>query len=200
MSDDEIIHFFSQPRAHTCGRFRPDQLKTYSVVALPRVNPGMTLVKASFLSLLVMLVSKQTSAQSNPGKAKTEIIQHPKPVEDNTKNNPDQIIKGVVTSNEDHGPLPGVNVYLKGSEEGTVSDAEGRFQFPRKLKEGDVLAFSFIGLETKEYVVPKKLTEVVEIPMVLCYEAMMGELVIDRAYTIRQSGFRKLWSKAKGLF
>ncbi len=33
MTDDEIIHFVSQKRSHTCGRLRADQLRSLPVRA-----------------------------------------------------------------------------------------------------------------------------------------------------------------------
>lgn len=57
-------------------------------------------------------------------------------------------IKGMV-SNED-GPLPGANITLDGTRVGTVTDNEGKFTFPKKLKTGDVLVFSYLGYETQK--------------------------------------------------
>jgi hypothetical protein len=80
-------------------------------------------------------------------KANTEIIQYPRyDVTENPPLNKGQVIRGVVRSKTHNQPLPGVNVYLKGSEETTFTVVDGRFEFPRKLQEGDVVIFSFIGL------------------------------------------------------
>ena len=49
---------------------------------------------------------------------------------------------------DENGPLPGTSIVLQGSNVGTESDFEGNFEFPRALKEGDVLIFSFLGKET----------------------------------------------------
>src|SRR5215217_1712729 len=64
MSDDQIRGFFTSKPAHTCGRFRPDQLKIYPHQAPPNIRPGLTLVKAGLLSLLLAFLSKQASAQA----------------------------------------------------------------------------------------------------------------------------------------
>jgi len=60
----------------------------------------------------------------------------------------ERTIKGLI-SNED-GPLEGVNVILKGTRDGTVTNAKGEFTFPTKLKTGDVLVFSYLGYENQE--------------------------------------------------
>ena len=44
--------------------------------------------------------------------------------------------------------LPGVTVTVKGTSQGVVTDAEGRFSI--EAQRGDVLVFAFIGLVTKE--------------------------------------------------
>jgi Ca-activated chloride channel family protein len=58
-------------------------------------------------------------------------------------------ITGIVTSVEDGSALQGVNVLLKGTTNGTATDAKGKYalQIPSG---GGTLVFSFIGLQTKE--------------------------------------------------
>lgn len=58
-------------------------------------------------------------------------------------------IKGQVTSLEDGTPLPGVNVLVKGTFVGTVTNMDGFFQLPN-VSPDQKLVFSFIGLQTKE--------------------------------------------------
>ncbi|HEY8917978.1 MAG TPA: carboxypeptidase-like regulatory domain-containing protein, partial [Chitinophaga sp.] len=41
----------------------------------------------------------------------------------------DDRISGQVLDEQDHAPLPGVNVRIKGSNKGTVTDATGHFAF-----------------------------------------------------------------------
>ena len=64
----------------------------------------------------------------------------------------DRTVTGKVTSTEDGIPLPGVNVVIKGSTTGTVTNAEGVYNLtiPRA---GGSLIFSFIGFQTQEVVV-----------------------------------------------
>lgn len=61
-------------------------------------------------------------------------------------------ISGVVTSAEDGSPLPGVNVVLKGTTLGTITDAEGKFTLDGATL-ASTLVYSFIGLQTKEVTV-----------------------------------------------
>lgn len=58
-------------------------------------------------------------------------------------------ISGNVTSVEDGSALPGVNVVLKGSTAGTVTDIDGNYSLSVPT-EGGTLVFSFIGLASEE--------------------------------------------------
>jgi TonB-linked SusC/RagA family outer membrane protein len=59
------------------------------------------------------------------------------------------VIKGTVKSGEDSSPLPGVNVVVKGSTIGTITDADGNYSLQIASEEG-VLIFSFVGFQTQE--------------------------------------------------
>jgi TonB-linked SusC/RagA family outer membrane protein len=61
----------------------------------------------------------------------------------------DRTITGRITSSEDGTPLPGVNVVLKGTTTGTVTDVDGAYTLTVPSS-GGVLIFSFIGLITQE--------------------------------------------------
>jgi uncharacterized protein (TIGR02231 family) len=58
-------------------------------------------------------------------------------------------VRGKVTSAEDGSPLPGVNVVIKGTTAGTVTDARGEYSIPL-TSDAQSLVFSFIGLQTQE--------------------------------------------------
>jgi TonB family protein len=61
------------------------------------------------------------------------------------------VVTGQVLDSEDGKGLPGVNVTIRGTNIGTVTDEEGRYQIPMdSLQDG--LLFSFIGFESREAV------------------------------------------------
>ncbi|MBS1680371.1 MAG: SusC/RagA family TonB-linked outer membrane protein [Bacteroidetes bacterium] len=60
----------------------------------------------------------------------------------------DRTVSGRVTA-EDGSSLPGVNVLLKGTTNGTVTDANGDFKMSVPSS-GGILVFSFIGMSTQE--------------------------------------------------
>jgi TonB-linked SusC/RagA family outer membrane protein len=57
-------------------------------------------------------------------------------------------IKGVVVSGTDKFPLPGVNVVVKGTTNGTMTDVDG--QFVLSAPEGSILSVSYIGFKSQE--------------------------------------------------
>ncbi|HTH54535.1 MAG TPA: TonB family protein [Cyclobacteriaceae bacterium] len=64
-------------------------------------------------------------------------------------------ITGKVTAAEDGSPLPGVNVIVAGTTQGTVTDTQGNFSL-QPSNENQKLVFSFIGMETQEVSVADK--------------------------------------------
>lgn len=67
------------------------------------------------------------------------------------------IVKGCVTDKRTGNPLPGVNVYIKDSYDGTITDLEGCYELPIDTPGDFVLIFSFIGYESIEkYLSPNK--------------------------------------------
>src|SRR6186713_1418314 len=58
-------------------------------------------------------------------------------------------ITGKVTSAEDGNGMPGINVLVKGTKNGTVTDAQGNYSVTVSAH-GGTLIFSFVGYETKE--------------------------------------------------
>lgn len=63
----------------------------------------------------------------------------------------ERTISGRLTSTEDGSPLPGINISIKGTSTGTVTDAEGYYSINVPI--GATLVFSFIGLQSREIVV-----------------------------------------------
>ncbi len=57
-------------------------------------------------------------------------------------------VTGKVTAASDGAPLPGVNVIVKGTTNGTQTDFDGNYSI--KVAENAVLQFSYVGFKTKE--------------------------------------------------
>lgn len=67
----------------------------------------------------------------------------------NKASDQEHVIQGQVISAEDGTPIPGVNIVVKGTTQGTVTDVNGSYQLPAVSAE-QKLTFSFIGYLTQE--------------------------------------------------
>ncbi len=67
----------------------------------------------------------------------------------------ERVITGRVTSSDDGSALPGVNVVVKGTTNGTVTDADGKYSLSIPSSSA-ALIYSFIGLKTTEVVVGER--------------------------------------------
>ncbi|BDD05363.1 SusC/RagA family TonB-linked outer membrane protein [Aureibacter tunicatorum] len=81
--------------------------------------------------------------------------------------------QGTVVGQSDGLPIPGVNVLIKGTSKGTVTDFDGKFSLDANA--GDVLVMSFVGYQTQEV----KLSNQTQLSISLA-EDMMGleEIVV----------------------
>ncbi|TVZ26692.1 TonB-linked SusC/RagA family outer membrane protein [Gillisia sp. Hel_I_86] len=66
-------------------------------------------------------------------------------------------LSGNVTSQDDNIPLPGVNVFIKGTNTGVVTDFDGNYEID--VATGDILQFSYLGFESLEITVDGQQTQ-----------------------------------------
>lgn len=102
-------------------------------------------------------------------------------------------VTGRVTSRIDGEPLPGVNVTVKGTVTGTVTDIDGQYAL-NVPDENSVLVFSFVGYETQE--VPVNGRSVINMTM----EEDIGtldEIVVVGYGTVRKSDLTGAVSSVK---
>jgi len=59
-------------------------------------------------------------------------------------------IEGTVISSEDGLPIPGVSIYIKGTNRGTVSNIEGKFELSAETDSALMLVAKFVGMEPQE--------------------------------------------------
>ncbi len=76
----------------------------------------------------------------------------------------ERTISGKVKSAEDDTSLPGVNVIVKGTSNGTVTDADGNYKLSVPAQ-ANTLVFSFIGLQTMEVAIGDRTTVDVSMAM-----------------------------------
>lgn len=92
-------------------------------------------------------------------------------------------IRGVIKSQADQELIPGVSVLVKGTQRGTVTDIDGEFSI--QATDGEVIAASFIGYETKEVTISGGITNL-EISLNSSFSDL-GEVVVVGYGTQRKS-------------
>jgi len=102
-------------------------------------------------------------------------------------------VSGKVTSAEDGSALPGVNVIIKGTTNGTATDAEGRYSL--SVPSNATLQFTFIGLVTQEVEIGTQSV----IDIVMAQDAkQLGEVVVVGYGTQERADVTGSISKVKG--
>ncbi len=96
---------------------------------------------------------------------------------------PDRTITGQVTTSSDPMGLPGVNIIVKGTTVGTVTDIDGRYTITVP-DEGATLVFSMIGFETHEEAVGSRTVLNVELGEDI---SALDEVVVVGYGTVRKS-------------
>ena len=94
----------------------------------------------------------------------------------------DRTVTGRVTGNEDGAPIPGVNVLVKGSTNGTTTDAEGRYTI--SVPANATLVYSFIGLIAQEIAVGNRTA--IDVQMRSDVQAL-GEVIVTAVGIERQT-------------
>ncbi|MFT6795808.1 MAG: hypothetical protein ACJART_000946 [Maribacter sp.] len=200
MSQPEIISYFSKPKGNTYGRFKNLQLSGYEPKAVKNMNTNLVSKGIALFgfSLLALCATPEASAQiaTEPNALlNTEVSMVMGRIAIATPYQETYAVKGIILD-EENLPLDGVNVVLKGSTEGVVTDFNGEFEFPKKLEIDDILVFSYIGYEYK--VVASK-SDIIAIN--ISFDAsdvfLMGTVVVDGVYESKPNIFQKFISLFK---
>jgi TonB-linked SusC/RagA family outer membrane protein len=103
-------------------------------------------------------------------------------------------VTGTVTSSEDNAPLPGTNVFVKGTTRGTITDLDGNFSID-VVSGSEVLVFSFVGYVDQEIPVEDQ----TEINVTLDPERVgLDEIVVIGYGTVKKSDLTGSVSSVKG--
>lgn len=104
----------------------------------------------------------------------------------------DITLTGVVSDDTGEGLL-GVSVLVKGTGNGTITNVEGKYSL--KVKNSDVVVFSFVGMKTKEYKVAGR--TVINVQMKADAE-LLDEVVVVGYGTQKKSSLTSAVSAMKG--
>lgn len=97
-------------------------------------------------------------------------------------------IKGVVKGQTEtkKEALNGANIYLKGTTIGTSTNKKGEFTFPKTLKAGDVLVFTYLGFVKKSIKINEN-TKTLNVILLEDSNQMLGALNINKRYKSKRN-------------
>ncbi len=101
-------------------------------------------------------------------------------------------VSGVISDDEAN-PLPGVNIFVKGTSNGTASDFDGNYTI--LANSGDILEISFVGFETQEIQVENESS--IDVSMITDY-ANLDEVVITGYGSTRKKDLVSSIAQIKG--
>lgn len=187
-SSQKIINYFNNnSNQKTCGRFNDYQLGSYIEPTKPSRLSYFKGIGVACLSLFSFGISN-AQKENTP----TEIVAQKLKNQKNTKPQSTFIVKGVVS--DESGPLPGVSILLQGTTIGTETNFDGEYEFPRQLKKGDVLIFSFVGMDSKKVIITNKnlaAKTILQVEMKMSSCVLMGEVSIKKPFKSK----KKFWNK-----
>ena len=194
MTSQEIMEHFSSTSEKTCGRFKPSQLQKHKpMISRPSnsfVSRGLAIMSFSLLSLCA--VSNMQAQEVVSLEVPTELMVLGEPAVMGKIAIQQYTVSGTVID-EENLPLAGVNVILKGSKEGVVTDLDGKFEFPRALNADEVLVFSYIGYNPQEYKVVADASKNTDIKNTfdLSDISLMGAVEVEGVYESKQNILQK---------
>ena len=189
-TDLQIIEMYNKNNS-ICGRFLPSQLDRELFYPKKKKSVWFATV---FLGMITFWNTK-VSAQE---KSKTEQTVNPHEVLDepahNHENSDEEVtITGIVSDTS--GPLPGVNVIVKGTTNGTQTGFDGLYNI--KAKKGDTLIFSFMGMKEIERTI--SISRIINLTMKDEERQLLGEVVVGGAFRTK-SFFGRQFQKIRNLF
>jgi len=180
MNAQEIINHFQTNNTHdTCGKFKEDQLKTYNPIIKKRSR--MRFISGLAVAFIALFSVSKVAAQNIESQTNT-LDKNPQKLQE-TRTQKKSVVKGNV--NENGIPFPGVNIILEGTTVGVATDFDGNFEFPEKLKRGDVLVFSFVGYSSKKVVIQNNSSDLditlnVNLNIASC--TLLGKVAVKKVY------------------
>lgn len=177
MTAEEINNYFSKANAqNTCGRFKNYQLNTFNQMPLQRKKTNL-ITSIGFAACLTLFAMTSMHAQDTKGNSSSI-----------TQQQETFTVKGTVSDELE--PIPGVNILLEGTTIGTQTDFDGNFEFPQKLKKGDVLVFSYVGLESQKVLIENKNSAsnvAIDIELKLDTVVIMGKVATKEIFKSNRS-------------
>lgn len=170
-TDREIIQAYNNDQK-LCGRFLKTQLDRNLTIPKEKKSIWLASVFFGMISLANTKIVAQEKPKTEEISTYSKTVKEPVDVIPN-KNNEFFEITGIVL--DDSGPLPGANVTIKGTQTGVSTDFSGAFKI--KVKKGDILIFTFMGMNEKQVKIKNNIKKTYKIKVKL-QEAVLGGLGI----------------------
>jgi hypothetical protein len=178
-SDREILEKINFNK-NICGRFLKKQLNRE--LSVPKEKNSLWIAAASSLLAFLDIGTYDALAQEKPAMFQTDAT-----LIDDLSRKSDSIagnlitVSGIITDGVV--PLAGAYVTIKDTNIGTTSDFDGKYSIMAKA--GQVIAYSFIGMSEKEFVVSKNNFDV-SLKKNICLDDMaVGQMVRNRTFSGR---------------
>ena len=92
------------------------------------------------------------------------------------------VVTGTVTSSDGNETLPGVNILIKGTASGTVTDIDGKYSL-NNVPSGATLVFSYVGYTTSEEAVGNR----TKIDVIMMASGALDEVIVVGYTSVRKS-------------
>lgn len=180
---------YHSSKAPIVNQFNVSPIKERIIMLNTKQSPKMKLTAYTLVLplLLLFVIVNNTGAVINNLSAKTEFQSVVNKVSEliinetsysNAENSLPQTgfeISGTIVNENDQNPIPGVNIIICGTSNGTISDTEGNFRL--LIQEGDSLLLSHIGYKGVAFLVKNKINHIGTIQMKRKQEEL-GEIIV----------------------
>lgn len=204
MSDTQLVHYFRTNKGKICGRFSQTQLDrklNYPQATNPSYSKAIGLLFSGLLTTSTLEAQQSETAFPLPivnsvELGEVELIEGPQKVEETPFE-----VKGTVTD-EDGEALIGATVLLKSSQQGTITDIDGRFNMTIPADyDNPVLVFSYTGFTTQEVALnPNNPNVEIELELNSCEMMLLGVVVTGYGHFREPIPETSLWSELRDLF
>jgi hypothetical protein len=188
--DDRLKAYLKTERKNVCGRFKEDQLKIYSY---DQHRPLSLKWFAFLVTTLLLIFSKPALAQRQKTRPPMEKACFDRIEEASIPDLSVMRISGVV-EDESGERMPGVNVVRKGTVQGVVTDANGKFFFEvAKPAAGEILVFTFVGYTQTEICIRAKERQSISV-------SLFPDVTVLGGFEYHTISPRRWWWSFKNLF
>jgi hypothetical protein len=200
MTDQEILAFFKNNQAGTCGKFKPAQLKQYPLTTSAPTHQRW--LGARLLGLLIASIfpASGSFAQSVPQQTErlqtqNEVIKWnitPSKTDTNART-----IRGIVR-NESGEIIPFVSIVVRTDPpQFFAGDADGKFSFNLPQTDSVMVQFQYIGYTPLKMTFKEDSPDYIKIQLNEVEMDLLGKVMVDEVYSSRPSFWRKLKRRMK---